>query len=222
MNISLSEIELPTEQFRSHLPNNAVLLGAITTAVATQLFISLGVVVPFEEFRREFANQVGIWFFYNPFTTMQWLGGIFGGYVAGYYSRAQWYVGFINGVKAVLIGVVLFYVFDTALILYGPYSNGTLTASLFLAISVQRFIFFFIPVAFVYGFEAMFIGPIGNLVGHAVEGMETFKIDTPDPKRLTSLILLGSRGLFSLLVFQSIFLFLWWVFYRLQNLTYAY
>ncbi len=199
-----------------------MLLGALTTAIATQLFISLGVIVPFEEFRREFADQVGIWFYYNPFSTMQWLGGVFGGYVAGYYSRDKWYVGFVNAVKAVLIGVLLFYFFDTGFILYESYSNGVLTASLFLAISIQRFIFFLLPVAFIYAFEGMFIGPIGNLVGHSVEKMKTFQPDSPDPERSTRLIVRISRGLFSLLVFQSIFLILWWVFYRLQNLTYAF
>lgn len=220
MTLSLPALENQSSTITSYLPNNAVIVGAIATALATHLFFSLNVIIPFEEFRREFENNLGFWFYYNPFSTLQWMGGFVGGYVAGYFTREAWYNAFLNGIKAVVIGMFLFYITDTIFILHGAFESGVLTSSIFIGIVAQRFIFMLIPVTLIYLFQSMSISAIGNQLSNTLAKTELFQLPAVDSIGALTLLIRGSRAVFSYFVFQSIFVFLWWVLYSIQYLSF--
>jgi len=96
---------------------------------------------------------------------LQYLGGIVGGYASGYFTNDDlWYRSSLNGLKAVLLGIGIYYLVRTAWLLVTFYLAGELTGTIALVIVIQPFIFLFIPFAFVYLLQSSFSSLLGQLV----------------------------------------------------------
>jgi len=88
-----------------------VRLGAIVTAVATVAALLLTGFVPFETVQRTLYESTGIWFSGGGlWVFVRFLGGPIGGFVTGYLTGDRWQSSTTNGLKAVLVGLVVVYV----------------------------------------------------------------------------------------------------------------
>lgn len=145
-----------------------MLIGAIVTAAATHLLVIVPELIGFGSFRAGLVELTGVWFWDDPLPSLRFLGGIVGGYAAGYLTRGTHLESYANAIEAVLLGVGIYYVTNVAGNAIQFLLAGRLTGTALLVITVQPLLFLVVPMAFLYAFEAMFVGPIGNLTAGAL------------------------------------------------------
>lgn len=141
--------------------NLAVLTGAIATAFVTHGLLLVREGVEFEPFRQSLWAAFGVWLRYDPFTSLPLLGGLVGGYIAGYLTRGAWYQSLINAVLGVLGGLALFYAVVLVLAIgrFALYSGFNSTMLIFEVF--HPLVYVVTPFGFIYGVQCFFAGPAG-------------------------------------------------------------
>lgn len=95
---------------RFHGDVSPVFLGLLVTLAFTALTHFAAQLFPTEALRMWLFDQTGTYYeFDNPFATVQFLGGLVGGGVAGYRTRSAWIDGGMNGLFAAVLGVASAY-----------------------------------------------------------------------------------------------------------------
>lgn len=146
--------------------NLAVIAGGFMTAISTCVLFISTVLIPSDWLKIFIFEQVGFWWSGNPLVQLRFLGGIPGGFVAGYLARDhwgkdEWGAAMKYGVYAVLFGLALLF---AAFVLYNII-RSLLTAGMILPplyiITVVPLIYA-IPLAPAYVVEALVAAIIGN------------------------------------------------------------
>ncbi|MFC4986685.1 hypothetical protein [Saliphagus infecundisoli] len=136
------------------------------TAISTGVLIISTVLLPSDEIKTLILEHFGWWWSGDPFVQLRFLGGLPGGFVAGYlardhWGRDEWGAAMKYGVYAVLFGLALLF---AAFVLYNIV-RSLLTAGMILPplylITVVPLVYA-IPLAPAYVVEALVAAIIGN------------------------------------------------------------
>lgn len=134
--------------------------GAVVTAVATVAALLLTGAVPFEVVQRTVHESTGIWLSGSGiWFFLRFLGGPVGGFATGYLTGDRWQTSTTNGVKAVLVGLVIVYVAYSVLLVGYSLVQGSFPPIVYLL--------FVVPVLIGFPFVAAYLttGFAGSLVG---------------------------------------------------------
>lgn len=146
--------------------NQAVVAGGFVTAISTCVLFVSTVLIPSDWLKILIFEQMGLWWSGNPFAQLRFLGGIPGGFVAGYIARDhwgkdEWGAAMKYGVYAVLFGLGLLYV---AFIVYNVVRSvltvGVFPPPLYIIIVVP--LIYAIPLTPAYVVEALAAAIVGN------------------------------------------------------------
>lgn len=203
-------------QVGSRLPDRAVLAGAILTAIATHVLFAIPTMIVFPEFRRELNSLLGFYFLDNPFPPIQFLGGVVGGYTAGYLTQERWYTAFVNGIQAVLLGVGVYYVSVVLRDLARFFVAGALTGSIAMVVVIQPLIFVVVPFGFLYFFQSLVSSLIGNLTGNFLVTRYSVEAFGDRAEEVSPFLLVLFRGFVATFVLVGMFLAVWLFVFFLQ------
>lgn len=214
MSSIVQRVNLLNRMLNSSYLNLAVIGGGIATALAMHILFSAPELVDFREFRRHVYNQYGFYFLHDPFPPVRFLGGIIGGYIAGYLTRDKWPAAFINGLSAVILGVFIYYlgvVYDNItifLITDIPFIDALLISTL------QPLIFIFIPFSLLYFFQSIFTSIFGNSVAHILHARYPKERCGRSFEDGSWLFTEGLRSVIAVTILLLLFFIVWWfVFY---------
>lgn len=163
---------------RIHLADGArpVRVGIVVTAIVTGILFVLPFVAPLGSIKRTMFDVTSNWWVGNPLKNLRLLGGVLGGFVAGYltyWTETRTAItgiqGAVNGIKAALLGLAALYlVYVITHLTYVTVVLRQFPPPVYLIAVVP--LVFALPLAAMYLFGGLFGGLIGNFVGMLVDG----------------------------------------------------
>jgi hypothetical protein len=161
--------------------NRPAVVGGVVVVISTCALFVLSVFVPSGEIKLFVFKQTNTWLFGDPATPLRYLGGIPGGFVAGYlardyWGRDEWGAAMKAGVYAALFGLGAIYV---GLVTYNLV-RSVMVAGMFpppLYIIAVVPLIFGIPLIFVYTVEALLAAAIGNACSRIVRDSESVAVE---------------------------------------------
>lgn len=163
---------------RDNLP---AVVGGVVTVVSTCVLFVVSAFVPSDEIKLFVFAQTNTWWFGDPATQLRYLGGIPGGFVAGYlardyWGRDEWGAAMKTGVYAALLGLGSIYVgFVTYNLLKSVMVAGMFPPPFYVIAVVP--LLFGIPLIFVYTIEALLAAIIGNACSRIVRDSESEAVE---------------------------------------------
>lgn len=163
------------ERIARHVGVGPVRIGIVVTAVTTGVLFVIPFAAPMGPMRRTVFDATGDWWMGNPLKNLRLLGGVLGGFVAGYLTRwsekrsaIAGIQGAVNGVKAALLGLTALYLlYVTAHMAYVSLVLGQFPPPVYLIVIVP--LVFALPLAAMYLFGGLVGGLAGNLVSALVD-----------------------------------------------------
>lgn len=185
-------------------------------AVATPVLIVIPEMIGFEAFRQRVFDTVGVYFWDDPFPGLSYLGGIVGGYVAGYLTRDTWLVALTNGARATVLGMVLYY--GISVLANGMLAvvTGTLSASVLLLIVFQPLLFQVLPLGLLYFFQSLVVSPFANLISKLLYSMVASETCSPSTET-QEYVEISVRYLIPGLIFVLLFVAVWWFTFSIET-----
>jgi hypothetical protein len=202
----LERVPLLRRIIASPYANRAVIGGGITTVLAMQILHSIPGMIDFEEFRRTVFRSFDFYFLHDPFSPLPFLGGIIGGYVAGYLTRNQWYTAIRNGIIAIICGVFVYYLTVVGREFIALVSVEIVVIDAIIIATFQPLFFLFLPFSLLYFGQAVVTSVIGNSIYHFLDkkySAENFKNEENMPSETWLLIYRSSWALFILIILFS-------------------
>ncbi|WP_436926139.1 hypothetical protein [Halosimplex amylolyticum] len=87
-----------------------VRIGGAVTALATAVALGATAAIPYETVQRGVFELIGVWLSGDGWGALRYLGGLIGGFAAGYLTGGRWEESLTNALAAVALGLVGLYV----------------------------------------------------------------------------------------------------------------
>ena len=150
--------------------------GIVVTAVFTGILFLIPFVAPLGSIKRTMFDATSNWWMGNPLKNLRLLGGVFGGFVAGYLthlsdtrSALTGIQGAVNGIKAAVLGLAALYLTYVVVHLsYATFVLGQVPPPVYLIVVVP--LVFGLPLAGMHLLGGLLGGFAGNMAGALMEG----------------------------------------------------